>query len=62
MKKLSSVYIIFGNFGDSKILLEKCVNLDRNDSNNQNSLLFIQSILYKNVSKIKKYGIITKVV
>ena len=33
MKKLSSVYIIFGNFGDSKILLEKCVNLDRNDSN-----------------------------
>ena len=45
MKKLSSVYIIFGNFGDSKILLEKCVNLDRNDSNNQSELNRVNKLI-----------------
>ena len=58
MKKLSSVYIIFGNFGDSKILLEKCVNLDRNDSNNQNELNRVNKLIadYDKISEKKNDG------
>jgi len=32
MKKLSSVYIILGNFGEAQILLQKCCNLEPEDS------------------------------
>ena len=32
MKKLSSVYIILGNFGEAQILLQKCSNLEIEDS------------------------------
>ena len=32
MKKLSSVYIILGNFGEDRMPLEKCCNLEPNDS------------------------------
>ena len=32
MKKLSSVYVILGNFGEAQILLQKCCNLEPEDS------------------------------
>jgi DnaJ family protein C protein 7 len=32
MKKLSSVYVIVGNFGEAQILLQKCCNLEPEDS------------------------------
>ena len=32
LKKLASVYIILGNFGEAQILLQRCCNLEPNDS------------------------------
>jgi DnaJ family protein C protein 7 len=43
LKKLSSVYIIEGNFGEAQILLEKCCNLEPNNSSH-----------YYELNKIKK--------
>ena len=44
MKKLSSVYVILGFFGEAQILLQKCVNLEPEDSSHNFEL-----------NKVKKY-------
>ena len=38
LKKLSSVYIILGNFGEATILLQKCCNLEPEDSSHNYEL------------------------
>ena len=38
MRKLSSVYIILGNFGEAQILLQKCCNLEPEDSSHNYEL------------------------
>lgn len=38
MKKLSSVYVILGNFGEAQILLQKCCNLEPEDSSHSYEL------------------------
>ena len=45
MKKLSSVYIILGNFGEAQMLLEKCCNLEPNDSSHTYELNKIKKII-----------------
>ena len=45
MKKLSSIYIILGNFGEAQMLLEKCCNLEPNDSSHTYELNKIKKII-----------------
>ena len=45
MKKLSSVYIIVGNFGEAQILLEKCCNLEPNDSSHTYELNKVKKLV-----------------
>ena len=49
LKKLSNVYVILGDFGHAQLLLEKCCNLETNDS----------SHVYE-LNKVKKWLKITK--
>jgi hypothetical protein len=58
MKKLSSVYIILGNFGEAQMLLEKCCNLEPNDSSHTYELNKIKKIIedYEKIhEKNKRY-------
>ena len=34
IKKLANVYVVMGNFGEAEILLQKCINLEPEDSTN----------------------------
>ena len=45
MKKLSSVYIIVGNFGEAQILLEKCCNLEPSDSSHTYELNRVKKMI-----------------
>ena len=56
IKRLESVYLILGNYGESLILLEKCANLEPRESSHKNDIDKVKHLI-EDYELIKEYKV-----